>query len=154
MRVCITTVRVLVIEYQLVAIIILQVVRFQFFKHLVQRFFLKGIDAQDLQNAVETSLGRQLFFHNRYQHINADGDPDLRLHRIVAGAVKVFDAQVLLNPFEKQLHLPSALIQPGYSERRQRKVIRQKDEALARRGVHVMNSTQLVGVVFDAGKVA
>jgi hypothetical protein len=37
-----------------------------------------------------------LFFHDRHQHIDIDGNPNLGFHRVIAGAVKMFDAQVLL----------------------------------------------------------
>ena len=70
-------------------------------KYLLERIFLKSVHTQNLQNAVETSLGLELLFHDGDQHVDTDGNPDLRLHRVVAGAIKVFDAQVLLNPFEK-----------------------------------------------------
>ena len=120
----------------------------------MQRLFLKRVDAQNLQNAVEAPLGLQLFFHNRHQHINADGNPNLRLHRVVAGAVKMFDAQVLLDPFEEQLHLPTALIEQGDGQGGKLKVIGQKDQALAGVRVHVMDAPQLVRVMLDAGRIA
>jgi hypothetical protein len=62
----------------------------------MQRLFLECVHAQNLQNTVETSLGLQLFFHDRHQHIDIDGNPNLGFHRVIAGAVKMFDAQVLL----------------------------------------------------------
>ena len=77
----------------------------------MQRLFLESVHTQDLQNAVETFVGLHLLFHNRYQHIDADRNPNLRFHRVVTGSIKVFDAQVLLNPFEEQLYLPTA--RPG-----------------------------------------
>ena len=48
---------------------------------------------------------RQLepFLHDSDQHVCADGDPDLRLHGVLAGAQKCLDAQVLLDPLEEQL---------------------------------------------------
>ena len=61
----VTAVRVLVIEYRLVANLISGVVRFALFKCLLQRFFLKRVHAQNLQNVVEASFGLELFFHNR-----------------------------------------------------------------------------------------
>src|SRR6266699_2573470 len=33
--------------------------------------------------------------------MNRDGDPDLSLHIVLAGAVERFDAKVLFDPFEK-----------------------------------------------------
>ena len=40
---------------------------------------------------------------DRHQHIDADGDPDLRPHSVLGSAVEAFDAQVLLDPLEEQL---------------------------------------------------
>jgi hypothetical protein len=43
----------------------------------------------------------QALFVDGHQYVDRDGDPDLSLHGIVAGAVKGLDAKVLLDPFEK-----------------------------------------------------
>ena len=92
-----------------------------------------------MQNAVEALLGLQLLFDDRHQDINTDRDPDLRLHRVVTGAVKVLDAEVLLYPLKEQFHFPTALVEHGNSNGRKLKVIRQKDKTLPRLGVDVMN---------------
>lgn len=60
----VTSVRVLVVENQLVTKALLQILRWCFAKYLMQKVFLKGVHAQDLQNAVEAFLRLQLFFHN------------------------------------------------------------------------------------------
>ena len=44
------------------------------------------------------------------QHISGDGAPDPRLHCILAVADQMFDAQMLLGPFEEQLDLPAVLV--------------------------------------------
>jgi hypothetical protein len=44
-----------------------------------------------------------------HQHVNRHRDPDLSLHRILAGPVEGLDAQVLLDPFEEQFDLPRHL---------------------------------------------
>ena len=44
------------------------------------------------------------------EHVGADGAPDLRLHRVLAGAQKLFNSKMLLDPFEEQLDLPA--VQP------------------------------------------
>ena len=41
----------------------------------------------------------QAFLGNGDQHVSADRDPDLRLDRVLVGAIKRLDAQVLLDPF-------------------------------------------------------
>ncbi len=45
-----------------------------------------------------------------YEYIVGDGDPDLRLHGVLAGAIEGLDAEVLLGPLEEQLHLPAAFV--------------------------------------------
>src|SRR5260370_4447462 len=87
-----TRVRVLVAEYQLVGKTFIWILRCRIAKHLLQKVFLKSVYTQNLQNAVQAFFGVQLLFHNSYQHIDTDGNPDLGLDRVVAGAVKVFDA--------------------------------------------------------------
>jgi hypothetical protein len=52
-----------------------------------------------------------LLLDDCYQDIDADGDPDLRPHSVLGSAVETFDAQVLLDPLEEQLDLPSAPVQ-------------------------------------------
>ena len=57
---------------------------------------------------MQSHIQAKLLFDDRHQHIDADGNPDLRSDGVLRGAVEAFDAQVLLDPLEKQLHLPSA----------------------------------------------
>src|SRR5881392_966015 len=45
---------------------------------------------------------------DRHQHVDADGNPDLRPHSVFGSAVEALDAQMLFDPIEEQLHLPSA----------------------------------------------
>ena len=52
----------------------------------------------------------QAFLGNGDQHVSADCDPDWHRGRVLVGAIKRLDAQVLLDPFEKQLDLPSLSI--------------------------------------------
>lgn len=48
----------------------------------------------------------QWFLVNGDQHVSADRDPDLRLDRVLVGAIKGLDSAVLLDPFEKQFDQP------------------------------------------------
>ena len=50
---------------------------------------------------VKTLLQPKALASDGYQHMNRDGDPDLSLHSVLAGAVERFDAKVLFDPFEK-----------------------------------------------------
>ena len=73
----------------------------------------------------------QAFLGNGDQHVGADRDPDLRLDRVLVGAIKRLDAQVLLDPFEKQFDLPALAIQICNQFGFEGEVVGQKCDALA-----------------------
>ncbi len=77
------------------------------------------------------------FFNNRDQHISGQRNPNLRLHRVLARAVKRLDSEMLLDPFEEQFHLPTTLVQRRNRGGWQVHVVRQKGEAFA---VYVFDS--------------
>jgi len=89
----------------------------------------------------------ELLFDDSDQHVGGNGAPDLRLHRVLARAQKTLDAQVLFDPFEKQLHLPAALVQRGNGQRRQRRIVGQKHQRFARLGVVESDAPQMLRVV-------
>ena len=78
----------------------------------------------------------QSFLGNGDQHVGGYSDPDLSLHRVLAGAKEHLDAQMLLDPLEEQLHLPALAVQTGNQLRPQGKVVGQKHQPLS-------------GIVFD-----
>jgi hypothetical protein len=73
----------------------------------------------------------QTFFQNGDEQINGDGGPDLRAHRVWRGAVKGFDAQMLLDPFEEEFDLPASVIKLGDGQRWHSEIVGQKDQRLA-----------------------
>ena len=77
----------------------------------------------------------QLLFDDRNQHIGAHGAPDLGLYGVLAGAKKVLDAQVLLDPFEKQFDLPAAFVKIGNGGGWQHRVVGKKDQRFVGGGV-------------------
>ena len=81
-----------------------------------------------------------------HQHVNGDGDPDLRFDRILGGAIEGLDSKMLLDPFEEQFDLPSGLVQQRDGQRRFAEVVCQKNEFLARRRIGIPDTTQGVGV--------
>ena len=88
----------------------------------------------------------QAFFQNGDEQVNRDGAPDLGAHRVLAHAVKSFDAQMLFDPFEEQFDLPAAMIQLRNGQGRRGEVIGQKDQRLAGLGIAIADAAQRVGI--------
>ncbi len=90
-----------------------------------------------------------MFLGNGNQDVNADGNPDLSFHCIFGSAEERFDAQMLFDPFEKQLDLPAAPIKFGNGESGQLKMVRQENKRLLFLVVIKSNATKFVGVVLE-----
>ena len=90
----------------------------------------------------------QLLFDNGYEDVNRDGNPDLSLQGIHRSAVELFDAQVLFDPFEEQLDLPTAAIQLRDGQWWQGEVVGQKDESALLLRIEVTNAAQFLGIAF------
>ena len=71
-----------------------------------------------------------LVFDIGQQQVVTHGHPYLRQDGISTGAEKRFNLQVLLNPFEKQLNLPSGFIDLGDCRCRKLEVIGKKCKSL------------------------
>ena len=99
------------------------VLRQIFRKYLCNRDFLEKNNAENLQDFAQTQLDFEFFLDNRNQNVNADSNPDLSLHGVLAGAVKAFDSQVSLDPFEKDFYPPAALVKLSNSQCRQSKIV-------------------------------
>ncbi len=89
----------------------------------------------------------QTFFENGDEQGNRDGAPDLGAHRVLARAVKSFDAQMLLDPFEEQFDLPAAMIQLRNGQGGRGEVVGQKDQRLAGHGIAIADAEQRVGII-------
>ena len=74
----------------------------------------------------------QAFLRDGNEQICRYGNPYLRLDRVLAGAKEHLDAQMLLDPFEEQLHLPTLTVQVCDQFRLQGKVVGQKRRCPAR----------------------
>ena len=55
----------------------------------------------------KSSLVREALFDDGNEDVDRHGDPDLRFDGVFGGAEERLDAQVLLDPFEEQFHLPA-----------------------------------------------
>ena len=63
--------------------------------------FFKKVNAQNLHNPIWVVGEQQTFFDDSNEHIDGHGNPYLRTDSVERSAEKRFDAQMLLDPFEK-----------------------------------------------------
>src|ERR1035441_1791140 len=92
----------------------------------------------------------KLLTQDGHQHVIADGNPNLRLDRVLARSEKVFDPQVLLDPFEKQLYSTAAFVKLCNGRCGQVKVIAQEHQSLAFDRVSVTDAAEAIRVMLDA----
>src|SRR3989344_1479335 len=85
------------------------------------------------------------------EDIDRHGDPDLRLHRILGSAVEILDTQMLLDPFEKQFHLPARLVERADGGGREREVVGEEHQCLAGIGILEADASRMFGIVLAAG---
>lgn len=82
-----------------------------------------------------------------HHQINADRDPDLGAHGVLAGSVEGLDPQVLFDPFEEEFDLPAPLVDGSDGQRLETKVICQKSQALVGITVEIADSAEPLGVI-------
>ncbi len=89
----------------------------------------------------------ELLFEGRNQHISAHCAPELGFYGVLAGAEKVLDTQVLLDPFEKQFDLPAAFVKIGNGGSWQHRFVGQKDQRFLA-GVFESDAPDVLGMVY------
>jgi len=89
----------------------------------------------------------QTFFQNGDEQIDGDGRPDLDPHGVGRRAVKGFNAQMLLDPFEEQFDLPTTAIELGDGQRRDGEVVGQEDQHLASFWIAIPDAAQRDGII-------
>ena len=87
-------------------------------------------------------LQLQPLSYDGHEHIRAYGDPDLALDGILRGAEERLDPQVLLDPFEEQLHLPAHLVELTDRERLEIQMVGYEHQLLAGLGVFEADAAQ------------
>ena len=102
---------------------------------------------------VERSVQVEALLDDGDEDIDGDRDPNLRLHRIFRRAVELLDPQVLLDPLEEKLHLPSIFVEGGNGQGWKSDMVGQKHQRLAGFGVPEADAPQMLGVIL-AGVMA
>ena len=113
---------------------------------MIQRDFLERRHAQNLQKSGERNLDCQALLDDGHEDVNRDGDPNLRLHRILRGPIKRLNPQVLFDPAKEKFDVPPELIEHRDGQRRKDKIIRQKGQIAAVLPVVVADAAKFVGI--------
>src|ERR1035437_8151816 len=108
--------------------------------------FFKHIDLDNVEQELRRGRQIQVFASDDDNEIDADGDPNLRLDGIDGVAEKMFDRQVLFDPFEKGLDRPSVAVDVGDGQCGQIESIGQKDKELVGFGITVRDTAQAIRV--------
>ena len=102
------------------------------------------MDAQELENSVEGAGQPELLVQDGDHDVSAHRDPDLGPHRVGAGAVVVFDAQVAFDPLEEEFDLPPGFVEQGHAQGGDPEVVGQEDEAAPARKRNAQKSTAFI----------
>ncbi len=95
----------------------------------------------------------QSLLDNRHEEINAYGNPDLDLDRIRRCPEERLDPQVLLDPLEEQLYLPTRAINIRDCFGRDKEIVRKNHQAFVSFGVVIAHPTKWIWISL-AGFVA
>lgn len=108
----------------------------------MERHFLKGMNAQQLQSSVQGAGQRQLLVEDGHHQVNGHGNPNLGLHGVGACSVVVFDAQVAFDPAEEQFDPPAQTVDFGHGQCGDGEMVGQKDKVPPSVGVEVAHLAQ------------
>ena len=98
---------------------------------------------------VKTPLQSKALSKDGHEDVNRDGDPDLSLHSVLVGAIKGLDAQMLLDPFKKQLDLPATFVELGDDQSGKLKIVGEEAEPLVCLFVVENDVAQILRVVVE-----
>lgn len=112
----------------------------------MDKLFREYINADDLQDSGQILVQAAGLIENGHHQVGADGDPDLRLHGVLAGAEEGLDSEVLLDPFEEELDLPASLVDLRRHKSFEFKVASEKHERFSSIRIHIADTPQVRSV--------
>jgi len=92
--------------------------RIMLHKQFLKRHFIEWRETDCLEDFVQTRFNPQFLLGNSNQKVGADGHPDLKAHRILRGADKLVDAQMLFDPAKEEFDLPPTPVEMRNNQRR------------------------------------
>lgn len=121
---------------------------------LVEQFtgrrFGRQRNAENLQDLVSRAFQTHVMLGYRHRAVGSDGCTNLYADSILGSTPEFLNLEVLLEPLEEQLCLPSVLIEVGYLQGCQIHCIGQKHELPALLFIVKPYKTQVSGIVLAA----
>ena len=78
--------------------------------------------------------------------VGRNGDPNLSFYRIVGCSLKGLYAKMLLDPFEEQFDLPSALVELGDSQCGKDEIVGEKNQLLLSLRIEVLHTAEFLRI--------
>ena len=103
-----------------------------------------------LKDFIDAALQLHIVLHYRHEAISDYGTIDLDADGILGRAPELLDSQVLLDPFEEQLHTPSVTVKLGDCLSRSRQIVGQKYVSGAVLRVDTDYLPKLFGIILRA----
>ena len=97
--------------------------------HLIYIDFFEKGDAENLQDLADGAVDVEFLLEDGNEQVNADGNPDLGLDRVLRGSIEGLNGKILFDPFEKEFHTPTALVKLRNRQGRKGKVVGEEDKA-------------------------
>jgi hypothetical protein len=120
---------------------------------LIDSNLLKNVNADYLQNSVQTFRDLMDLLETGHQQVSANRNPYLGLHGIFSVPVEPADAEVLFDPLEKELYLPTALIKLSDGGCGEREVIGQENQSFTGFRINEADAPEPFGVdLFALGR--
>ena len=112
--------------------------------------FVGKRDSENLKDFIDAALQFHIVLYYCHKAVSDYGTIDLDAHGILRCTPKLLDAQVLLNPFEEQLHAPSVAVKLRDFLNWSRQVIGQENISCIVFGVDTYHFAEFFGVILRA----
>ena len=107
---------------------------------------MEFVHAQNLQDTAQTFVDPVDLIETANHEIGANRNPNLGVDRVLAGAIKHLDSEVLFDPLEEEFDLPSVFVDGGDSQCRQLEIVCQERETLLVHLVKISNASDQLRV--------
>jgi hypothetical protein len=103
-----------------------------------------------LQDLAESAVDVEFLLEDGNEQVNADGNPDLSLDRVLGCSIEGLNAKILLDLFEKEFHAPTALVKLRNGQGQKGKVVGEEDKAFLGIRIQVTDAPKRLRIDFGS----